>query len=286
MVIRNTRRVTIELPRRATIRPSVNLGPLTRQLVNEGAAIWGDSYPAWQSYADECERLLSFLAARQELDRFRPRLVSRRQQRDEALNEIRVAYFLDRSGCPVVGWEVTDAAPYNVEFEVSLGQGANAFVEAKSPGWEAELSRLELDQGRAKQEKYAGIESRAASPIEVIRRTVKKALPKFTGNAPSLIVIADDCYVNLGEWGWGPPMMALIHRSLGYGDGLFRNPDYSKVGAVCLFWERVSDTGVNYASICIANPNAMPSAALPAEVAAGIRTEPAPDLTDLNLPWL
>jgi hypothetical protein len=47
------------------------------------------------------------------------------------------------------------------------------------------------------------LEARAADPVGVIRRTVEKARPKFTGSTPSLLVIADDCFVNLGEWGMG-----------------------------------------------------------------------------------
>src|SRR5262245_36495055 len=48
----------IGLSRRRAIRPNINFGVLTRRLVNEGATTWGDLYPAWQSYGDECERLL------------------------------------------------------------------------------------------------------------------------------------------------------------------------------------------------------------------------------------
>lgn len=267
-------------------RPNISFGKLTRLLVDKCATTWGDSYPAWPWYADECERLLSFIDARRQLERFWPRLCSRPQQRDEALNEIRVAHFLDRCGYPVIGWEVTDAPPYNVEFEVSLGHGPNALVEVKSPGWEAELSEQELKEGRAKQEKYVGIEGRFSDPIGVIRRTVKKALPKFTGMAPSLIVISDDCRVPLVDWAWGPPMMALTQRSIAYGDGLFHNPDYATIGGVCLFW--LSEAGVDYATICIANPNAMASAALPEDMLARICAVPEPPpqiIEDENFPW-
>ena len=226
--------------------PKVTFGPLTARLVHQ--ARWGDLYPAWQFYADECERLLAFLRAHGELDRFWPRLCSREHQRDEALNEIRVAYFLESAGFPIVSWELTDAPPYNVEFAVFLGHARSALVEVKSPGWEAELSKQEQQQGRTRQEKYIDMEGRAAGPVEVIRRTVTKALPKFTGTAPSLIVVSDDCFVNLGEWGWGPPTMALTQRSIAYGPGLFHDPAYATIGGVCLFWlSRVNETGVQYA---------------------------------------
>lgn len=160
------------LSRRRAIRANINFGVLTRRLVNEGATTWGGLYPAWQSYDDECERLLSFLAARGEL----------------------------------------------------------------------------------------------------------------TGKAPSLIVVSDDCFVNLGEWGWGPLTMALTQRSIAYGDGLFHDPAYGKIGGVCLFWlSRVNETGVHYGSICVVNPNSEPSAALPVDMAAAICTipvEPGPHLME------
>jgi hypothetical protein len=81
-------------------RDNITFGTLTARLVHDAEQLWGDLYPAWQSYADECERLLAFLREHGELDRFWPRLCSRKQQRDEALNEIRVAYFLEVAGYP------------------------------------------------------------------------------------------------------------------------------------------------------------------------------------------
>lgn len=229
-------------------------------------------------------RTVAFFPSRAELDRFWPRLCSRRQQRDEALNEIRVAFFLEQSGYSVVHWELTDAPPYNVEFAVALGHARNALVEVKSPGWEAEVSMYELREGRAKHDQYIDIEGRVADPVEVIRRTVTKALPKFTGTSQSMIVISDDCFANIGAWGWGPLAMALTHRSLGYGPGLFHDPAYAKIGGVDLFWlTRVNESVIHYGSLCITNPNALPSAALPEEMVARTRTvsiEPVPHLIE------
>ena len=37
-----------------------------------------------------------------------------------ALNEIRVAHYLDSIGYPILAWEPIDAPPRNVEFSVSL----------------------------------------------------------------------------------------------------------------------------------------------------------------------
>src|SRR5438128_2474411 len=116
----------------------VILGPLTARLQSESK--WTDQYPAWQVYADECERVLEFLGDQGETGRFWPRLSSKKQQRDEALNEVRVAHYLDSIGYPVVAWEPVDAPPYNTEFSVSLGNSKPVFIEVKSPGWEGEIT--------------------------------------------------------------------------------------------------------------------------------------------------
>jgi len=249
----------------------INCGPLTVSLKSE--ASWND-YPAWQDYADECESLLEFIRTRGALDRFWPRLCSKSQQRDETLNEIRVARHLEDAGYPVVDWnEPVDAPGYSVEFAVSLGQSPNGFVEVKSPGWEAELSDAERRQGRSRLPKYIGSRGGAAGPVQVIRRAVEKARPKFSGNAPSVVVVSDDCFLNLGEWGWGPLQMALSQRSIGWGDGLFHESKYANVGAVCLFWvASYWGRSLEYKSLCMTNPNAA-RAAVPSDFATRLSTK-------------
>lgn len=249
-------------------------GPLTTRLMDESS--WGDSYPAWPEYADECESLLEFLHDHSALDRFWPRLRSKRQQRDEAINEVRAARYLESLGHPVTDWnEPEDAPGYNVEFAVSVGTNRSAFVEVKSPGWEAELTEEQRKQGRAQQPKYIGIQGGAAGPVQVIRRAVEKARPKFSGNAPSIVVVSDDCFLNLGEWGWGPLQMALLQKSIAYGDGLFHKSEFANLGAVCLFWNvlYLGKGLIEYKSLCLANPNAAQSAAVPADLVARLSTK-------------
>src|SRR5439155_7842435 len=114
-------------------------------------ASWRDEYPAWQDWADECESLLTFLSDGGALERFWPRLCAKAQQRDETINEIRVAYFLHLAGYPVVDWEPQDAEGRKLEYAVAISQQRKMFVEVKSPGWEAELSASERVAGRASQ---------------------------------------------------------------------------------------------------------------------------------------
>jgi hypothetical protein len=178
---------------------TVNLGALTSRLKSE--ASWQDKYPAWQPWADECEALLSFLSRHAALERFWPRLCAKPQQRDEAINEIRVAYFLDQAGFPIVDWEPQDGSGRRLEYAVAIPDQSKMLVEVKSPGWEAELTEAEREAGRAGQPKFKpGVtEGRAAGPIQVIRRAVDKARSKFSGVQPSLVVVSDDCLVNLDE---------------------------------------------------------------------------------------
>jgi hypothetical protein len=241
----------------------------------KNSAAWTDEYPAWQDFADELEVLLSYLDRNGALSRYLPRLRARAHQRDETINEIRVALLLDSLGYPIVDWgEPQDAPGYNVEFAIALDANSRAYVEVKSPGWESELTDAERMQGRTKQPKYTGIEGGAAGPVQVIRRAVEKALPKFSGKVPSLLVISDDCFVNLAEWGHGPLQMALTGSSVAYGDGLFRRPEYAVLGAVCLF-RVMSYVGkpISYQALCLANPTALPGAVVPPELVARLSTK-------------
>jgi len=253
----------------------IRLGPLTNRIVRQASGKWKDLYPATQGYANECESLLEFVADRNQFDRFLSRLCARREQRDEALNEIRAAYLIDLIGYPILAWEPTDKPPRNVEFLVDLGVGFGAgYVEVKSPGWQAELSRAEQIDGRKKLPKNIDAELRAATPVEVIRRTVEKAAPKFSGNHPSLIVISDDCFVNLGNWGWGPLHLALTSATIAYEAGLFTLAAFQSVGGVALLWAKsTSPKGVEYAAICLANPNAQATATLPLDLVVRLCTK-------------
>ena len=87
------------------------LGPLTALLKSE--ASWRDEFPAWQVYADECETLLTFAKEYGALGLFWPRLRAKQQQREEALNELRVAYILDLVGYPISEWEPIDVGNAN-----------------------------------------------------------------------------------------------------------------------------------------------------------------------------
>jgi len=251
------------------------LGPLTALLKSE--ASWRDEFPAWQAYSDECEMLLTFAKDHGALELFWPRLRAKQQQRDEAVNEIRVAYFLGSVGYPIIEWEPVDVGERKLEYTVAIPEPM--LVEVKSPGWEAELSEEQRASGRASEAKYREnvFDGGPAGPVQVIRRAAEKALPKFGGKRPSLVVISDDCFVNLAEWGWGPLTMALTQNVVGgYGPGVFLQPEYSTIGAMCLFQTvyYADRTEIEYHALCVANPNAKPSAIVPEEVVKRLTIKP------------
>jgi hypothetical protein len=69
--------------------------------------------------------------------------------------------------------------------------------------------------------------------------------------------------------------MALLQKSVAYGDGLFQKSEYATVGAVCLFWiASYLGEGLKYKSLCMVNSNAAPAATVPADVAARLSTKP------------
>jgi hypothetical protein len=61
--------------------------------------------------------------------------------------------------------------------------------------------------------------------------------------------------------------MALTGSTVAYGDGFFLRPEYAVIGAVCLF-RVMSYVGkpLGYQTLCLANPNALPGAVVPAEM--------------------
>jgi len=72
---------------------------LSHRLLQEARWIGADEYPSSPQYLTELEGLLGFVQAHGRLGSFWPRLASQRpQERDDALQEIRIARFLSSNG--------------------------------------------------------------------------------------------------------------------------------------------------------------------------------------------
>ncbi|SRR5712692_3414666 len=247
---------------------------LSQRLLREARWVGQDGYPTSPQYSVELEGLLGFLQAHNRLESFWPRLAGpRRQQRDEALQEIRVARFLTSNGFPVVQWEPPGNGNLIGEFSVQALPSPPVFVEIKSPGWEGQLSQEQRDAGRANQEKYQDLEGGADDPWRAIRASVRKAYSKFSLGQPNLLVIADDRFMPLATWGDVPAHKALFLPSTTLDDeaGYFTTRDFENLGGVALFKEEIQvdlfpelpEKPLRYEFHLYANPKARAEVALP-----------------------
>jgi hypothetical protein len=182
------------------------------------------------------ERWLEFIDERGQLERFIPRLQSRPAQRDEALAEIAVAYFLEERCClPIVEWEPPVARGNNTgEFMVALPSG-RMFVEVKARGWESEVmtSLGVKDKAKAidrvRQPKYARHpEVWTTPPWRSVRDTIERAYRQVPSGIPTLLVIHDDLFLPLNRW----PHELVEASLLDPRDGSFVGSRFERLGAV------------------------------------------------------
>jgi len=250
----------------------IGLGPLTSNLLYPFP--WKDDYPAWQEWADELERLLSFADSQGQMPAFLPRLkTDRRNQRDEALNELRVAFFLHRNGFPIVVWEPAGLRGKVGEYSVRVPEGITVFTEVKSPGWESELDSAERLAGRTKLPKYIDGDGGAFANWEGIRKCIasSKTYPKFSPTQPNLLVIADDFFVSLHDSEWQTQIALYFDRS-SYGSetGYFSSSEYANLGGVGVFgaFVEAGKIRVDYRFRVYNNPFALTQTRLPESILA------------------
>jgi len=194
-------------------------------------------------------------------------LTAQKTQRDEALQEIRVAYFFDRQGLPVVEWEPPGRSGTVGEFSIRTHESGSLFVEVKSPGWESELGPSQLRAGRAKEPKHKNLEGRAFAPSKIIKRSITKSYPKFRCDQPNLLVIADDLIVGLGH-GTALHAQIALYRPVGScvaERGYFTTGAFANLGAVGVFSLESYNPRITYALKVYANPCAIVRAELPSQ---------------------
>jgi len=238
------------------------LGPVARRLICPDR--WTDAYPAWEPYAQEFDALLEYADTEGGLRHLVPRLESKNAQRNEALEELRVAYWLHNWGFPIVQWEPPGLGGKVGEYLISTPENSCVFVEVKSPGWEGELSDAERQAGRAKQPKFLARGGGAVGNWIPLQRCIRKAYPKFAPTRPNLLVVADDLMFPL-HYGLEHVEIALYNRQPGYGTtGYFNSPAFENLGGVGIFGAFSADRGVEYAFKIFDNPFALPATKLPA----------------------
>ncbi|HKC00360.1 MAG TPA: hypothetical protein VKD23_16370 [Terriglobales bacterium] len=242
------------------------LGPVARRLICPER--WTDAYPAWESFAQELDALLEYADAEGGLHHLAPRLESKNAQRDEALEELRVAYWLHNWRFPVVRWEPRGLGGKVGEYLISTPEKKRVFVEVKSPGWEGQLSNAERQAGRAKQPKYQNLEGGAVGNWIPLQKCIAsaKTYPKFAPTQPNLLVVADDLMVPL-HYCLDHVEVALYNRHPGYGTtGYFNSPSYENLGGVGIFRAFSGGRGVEYEFKIFDNPFALPATKLPASL--------------------
>ena len=238
-------------------------GPVARRLVSPDR--WTDSYPAWIAYAKELDALLLFADHQGCLRQFVPRLESKNALRDEALNELRIAYLLHNTQFPVVQWEPPGLNGRIGEYLIGTPEGQRVFVEVKSPGWEGELSDEQRRAGRTKQPKYQQGEGGFFGNWYPLQKCIasQKTYPKFAPTQPNLLVVADDLRVNMLDCP-DHVEIALYADHNRYGEaGFFTSTRYENLGGVAVFRAFSMGRGVEYELRLFDNPFALPSTKLP-----------------------
>lgn len=241
------------------------LGPAARRLISPDR--WTDGYPGSVAHSRELDVLLDWANKRNYLKRFVPNIEAKDAQRDETLNELRLAYLFDHTGFRVVQLDPPGANNKIGEYLLGSPEETNVFVELKSRGWESELSKEEIAAGRQHQPKYPNqVEGGAVGNWGPVQRCIKseKTYPKFTDNQPNLLIIADDLKV--------PLHLSLKHvRAALFGpappypeDGYFNSGRFEKIGGLGIFGSSsLLGAGVEYEFLIYSNPHALPATRLP-----------------------
>ena len=227
---------------------------------------WNDGYPARLDDAEELDKLLLFAKGEGQLDLYISRVRGKLTQRDEALNELRVAFYFQSSGYKILEWEPLGNGEKKGECSITQNGKDVIFVEVKSPGWEGVLDPLERDQGRKSKPKYIPGEHRHGAVLATrwprVRSCITNAYPKFSPHLTNLLVIVDDFFVPLvlpGDRQIEIALYGLPDAPDDYGPGCFASDKLENLGGVACFacnlflghhpWE--------YLFSCYANPFAL-----------------------------
>jgi hypothetical protein len=200
-------------------------------------------------------------------DRFKnllPRLRARSSERDAALSEARTGFFFHRNGFRITLWEpeIVKSRPGDLEIRW-LSEDA-IFIEVKGPGWESELAPADLKAGRQKAPKHIDGEIRWTDPAARISCAIKKALPKFALNRPTMLVVVEDFFVSPMEW---VPLLRIIDYRLRQ---CMKQPVCKVLGAIFLLRPICFGSEVRYLTHFIENESAAPLCAIPVPVRMGL----------------
>ncbi len=227
-----------------------------------------DAFPGRQVWADEIERLLCFLVAQDQFERFVPRLRDNARARDAALAEARVAFFLYRNGFRIRAWEPASSNGRRGEFEVSWNSGPPIFVEVKAPDWQGELLPEEKTGTRKAQGKHVDLEARRVDPIaQPLAVITKNAVPKLTPDRPNLVVIADDLFLS-------PVAAPYVESRI---EDYLARPENACISSVLFFQAEERRSEIEYFIRFHENLAAYETCRLPSEIVSGFKASATAD---------
>lgn len=241
-------------------RPKI--GTLTKTIFNGASWLGIDDFPSNQTWADEIEKILNFLESQGQFENYLPILRGKVTQRDGALAEARVAFFLHRNEFKILEWHPPGASSRLYEFEVQWRSSASIFVEVKGPRWEGELSEEELNGPRRQQPRYIDGEARFFDSIGKVINAADKAIPKFLPDKPNLLIVVGYLlFVSPSELPQGivePRIKSELSEDR-----------FSNLGGLMIFDFVYGEQAINYKAAFIENPNANNLCKIPSDVAMG-----------------
>lgn len=217
-------------------RPDIKLGPLTRVIIDN--AVWAVSnyFPGSQGWADEFEKILTFIESQGQFKKFYSRLCAK--ERDGALAEVRAGFYFHRNGFQILKWEPEAVSGIPGDIEISWRKTESLFLEVKNPGWEGELSEEERKTGRKQRPKYFSGDGRFVDPFSRVMYVVDKSLPKFCSFRINISVIVDNLFLSPLEMPTDIVFGRIKHELL--------NPEYETVSGVFLLNPVLYDEEVEY----------------------------------------
>jgi hypothetical protein len=238
----------------------LNLGPLTQKIAYKAKWLTQDDFPGSQVWADDVERVLSFVLAEGQFERFLPRLNDDRRSRNSALAEIRAAFFFHRNSFRILSWEPKSTTGKLGDLEIQWFDTGPIFVEIKGPDWQGELSDSEKMGERKTQLKYLDMEARFVDPASQVLKVIESnAIPKFSRDRSNLVVIVDDLFISpVGLPGLESQVQAELARA-----------EFAILGGVLFLKADWWAGSIEYRIQFVSNPNALSQCALPFPVTEG-----------------
>lgn len=221
-------------------------------------AVWRgkDDFPYDSLVKAELQKWLQYTKNKGWFDEYLPRLTKMDiNKRDEALDEILTAYFLEEK----MHFVVKDREPKGAngkrgEF-ILVAEETDIFCEVKSPGWESEIVKKEgVHSSRLSTSKYLPVEARWGDDSAAIKATVDKAYEKLPNDKPILLIMVDDFWRNLFQS--STLFKITVNKALYYESrpapcqdppsGCFATKDYEKLSGILFLKFQIKNNNVIY----------------------------------------